>query len=474
MTRQHPSQEDRDESAPGLQAGKHSPKGGDVLPRGLTHAFWFATFNAFSFQIVLGSPMILYARSLEAGAAVLGLIAGMMPLLVIFQIPAAPYVERVGYRKFVYGGWSIRVMIIGLMSLLPLLSPWLNPSSTLGLLLAALFGFNLSRGISSCGWLPWITALVPASIRGRYLAVDTAFVNSASFAVCLLSAFALGSNPPPWRFAALFAFSAAMGAISLSFLKRIPDVAPPREDRGSGQPVPWGAIAGFSPFRRLLWFAVAWSFVFGGVMVFGVAWMKHSGVFSEQTILLLSSFSFVGGFGSLLLLGERLDRLGSRPVLLFAQTLTGLMLCGWTAMAGGLIPASLGSVALLMAVAGLCGAVVQMANTRMVMAIAPAMGRSHFFALFSVVSNVSLGIAPVAWGLFIDVFGARRLSSLGLEWNSYSSFFAAAATTLLAAVFLCNRLEEPQTSSMQRLLKDVLIESPQRFVLRLWGRGSAP
>src|SRR6266550_94300 len=109
------------------------------FPPGLHNAFLFATFNALSFQVVLGSPMILYAKSLGASATVLGVIAGMMPLLVIFQIPAASHINRVGYRRFVLGGWSIRVFFIFAMALVPLLGAFLNPANCLSLLLALLF-----------------------------------------------------------------------------------------------------------------------------------------------------------------------------------------------------------------------------------------------------------------------------------------------------------------------------------------------
>ena len=119
-------------------------------------------------QVVLASPMILYAKTLGASATVLGIIAGMMPLLVIFQIPAAQYVPRVGYKRFVYAGWGARVLFIFAMALVPLLV-FLDPATRLALMLMLLFAFNLSRGISSCAWLPWITSLVPVSIRGRYL-----------------------------------------------------------------------------------------------------------------------------------------------------------------------------------------------------------------------------------------------------------------------------------------------------------------
>src|SRR5437870_7117238 len=98
------------------------------FPTGMTNAFVFATFNALSFQIILGSPMVLYARSLGASATVLGIITGMMPLLVIFQIPAANYIGRVGYKKFVYAGWGTRVMFIFAIAVIPVLG-FLNNST---------------------------------------------------------------------------------------------------------------------------------------------------------------------------------------------------------------------------------------------------------------------------------------------------------------------------------------------------------
>src|SRR5258705_9745318 len=142
------------------------------FPAGLHNAFLFAAFNALSFQIVLSSPMVLYARTLGASATVLGIIAGMMPLLVIFQIPAANYIERVGFKRFVYAGWGTRVAFIFAMALVPLTGSFLDAKNRLALMMMLLFCFNLSRGISSCARLPWITFFGPASLRGDALAPD--------------------------------------------------------------------------------------------------------------------------------------------------------------------------------------------------------------------------------------------------------------------------------------------------------------
>ena len=128
-------------------------------------------------------------------------------------------------------------------------------------------------------------------------------------------------------------------------------------------------------------------------------------------------------------------------------------------------------VLLLQFLMGLLAALVQMSNTRLAMAIIPEMGRNHFFAIYSVVGNVTLGLAPIGWGLLIDAVGARSPIWLGLSWNRFTIFFAAAGIACLVTLALARRIEEPEAASMEKLLREILIESPQRFWLRFWPRG---
>ena len=441
------------------------------FPPGLDNAFLFAAFNALSFQIVLASPMILYAKSLGASATILGIVAGMMPLLVMFQIPAASHVNRIGYRRFVLAGWSTRVTFIFIIALVPLTGAFLAAANRLALLLALLFCFNLSRGISSCAWLPWITVLVPAALRGKYLVRDAAVQNVASFVTFLISAACLAGQTRPWQFAVLFAFSAIMGAVSLIFLKRIPDVPTPQEPTRPATRVPWLEMMRYAPFRKLLRTAVAWSVAYGGMTAFTVAFLKAQSNMAEGKILLVTSTAFLGGLSSFWLLESRLDRLGSKPVLGFSFTVWIAVLAGWLMLAGRVFPVALTNVLLLQFLMGLLAALVSMSNTRLAMAIIPAMGRNHFFAIYSVVNNAALGVAPIAWGLLIDAVGGRRAVWLGVEWNRFTIFFAAAGVAFAVAFALSRRLDEPEAASLEDLLREILIQSPQRFLLRLWPRG---
>ncbi len=415
--------------------------------------------------------MVLYAKSLGASATILGIVAGMMPLLVIAQIPAAGYIDRIGYKRFVYAGWGTRVLFIAGVALVPLTSSFLDANNRLALIIALLFCFNLSRGISSSAWLPWISELVPPDSRGRYLVRDAATVNLGCFVAFLISAALLSGETHGWQFSVIFGMSAAAGGISLIFLKRIPDAPVPEPVKASNARVPWMAMLQFGPFKRLLRAVVAWSVAYGGLAAFTVAYLRMEAGMSEGKILLITSVAFLGGLSSFAFLGQhRLDRLGSRPVLTFAFAVWLLVLGGWIALAGKAVNITLTLLLVLQFLMGLLASVVNMANSRLAMAIIPKMGRNHFFALYSVLSNVTLGLAPIAWGLLIDAIGNRQTTWLGLSWNSYTIFFAAASVAFCAALALARMLEEPEAASLEDLVRDILIESPQRLWLRFWPR----
>jgi len=442
----------------------------------LRHAYGFAVFNALSFQVVLGGPMVLYAKSLEANATLLGIVAGMMPLLTISQIPAAAHLDRVGYKRFVVSGWSARIVFAFLMALTPLAGPWIGRGGQLTLLLVLLLGFNLCRGIASSAWLPWITGLVPLEQRGRYLAGDQACSNGASLLCFLIVGSLLGAGgflpapAQPWQFALAFGFSGIMGVISLRFLRRMPDTpVPPHERSGTGR-VPWAAIASHPPFRRLLELNAVWSLAYGGLATFVIAFLKSGADLPDGSILILMAAQFLGGLGAYGFGGRRLDLHGSKPAFGFIMLAGFLVAAGWFLMASGVWRPRMALVLAFIVPLGLLNALHSAANNRLAMAIVPRMGRNHFFALFMVVWQVTLGLSPVLWGLLIDGVGDSRSQAIGLEWNRYSLFFGLVALSFVAAFKASLRLEEPQAAPVETLLRDLFLQEPRRIFTRALGR----
>ena len=74
--------------------------------------------------------------------------------------------------------------------------------------------------------------------------------------------------------------------------------------------------------------------------------------------------------------------------------------------------------------------------------------RGYFFALFSVLTNVMLGLSPIFWGILIDAVGSLGNPQRWLEWNRFTVFFAAVAIALLGTLYYVRRLEEPRPAEM--------------------------
>ena len=109
------------------------------FPKGVNYLFVFFFFNFLSVMIVMETPIFLYAESLGASATVTGLIAGLTPIMVIFQIPAADHVGRFGYKRSITVGWTLRLVFVLPLVAVPLLDGHINPQSQLALIIGALF-----------------------------------------------------------------------------------------------------------------------------------------------------------------------------------------------------------------------------------------------------------------------------------------------------------------------------------------------
>src|ERR1700734_2261494 len=84
----------------------------EPMPSDIHNVYIYEVFNTASWSVVLGTPMLLFFQHLNASATVLAIAACLAPVLSILQLPAAYYVERVGYRRFVLSGWTLRSIIV--------------------------------------------------------------------------------------------------------------------------------------------------------------------------------------------------------------------------------------------------------------------------------------------------------------------------------------------------------------------------
>ena len=426
----------------------------------------FFFFNFVSCMIVMDSPIFLYAESLGASATVMGLIAGLTPLMVVFQIPAANHVNQFGYKRFITTGWAIRLVFVLPLIAVPLLDGRINPQSQLAIVIGALFCFNLVRGIASTGWFPWITGLIPENVRGKYLTWENASNNIGSLVSLLLTAFYLGANPGSHQFAVLFTFSLLAGMVSLWFINRVPDAPVSEENSGKKQPMPWGEILKHKPYRRLLRISFTWAVVMGGLMAFVVKFLKGPGAMADDRVLYASAVKFVGGLATLWFLHSRLDRLGSRSLMVLGLVMWALVFGVWAGMSGKRLPVQFEWICALSLVMGFAFCTFNMCLTKLAMATVPERGKSHFFALYSVVGSLAVGVFPILWGILIDALVGVRVNWLGLEWNQFSIYFTALIGVLLVLLVLVLQFREEHAADLNEMLRDFIRHNPLRDWMR--------
>ena len=433
-------------------------------PKGSFNIHWFGIFNAISFQIILGAPIILYAKSIGASSTVLGIIASFTPLMTVFQLPAAQFLGRYGYKQFVLMGWSMRTLFIFLITGIPL-AGFLDNTTKLAVMLASLFVFNLLRGISTAAWMPWITALIPEEIRGRFLSVDQMFLTLGCLLALIASAVVMTGRVEPWEYALVFLMSAVGATLSLNFIRRIPDVAASETVRKSSELVPWGNILAYPPFRELLKFNVLFMAVIGSLGVFTIEYLREFPKFDVSVVLYLSGISFIGALVSLPFSGRLVDEAGSKPVMTGALALFSVTILGWFLVAAGVLPCSLWVIGTLNFLSGVAGANFNLANVRIIMATMPEMGRNHFFALFTVITSLGLGAAPIVWGVSLDFIGTYEAVTGAFHWRRHSIYFLALFVLNIIAMTFIRRLHETRGGEAPSLVYARL-----RRAGRLWHR----
>lgn len=438
------------------------------LPKGIANAYWFQAFNAVSWQICNGSPLILFARELGASATALGMLAGLPPILTIMQIPASRYAADYGYKRLMLTGWSARVCVLVLLSLLPLAVGLLPRDSVVTLLLGIMFFFNLLRGLATCAWMPWITAIVPQSVRGLYLSRDRAFINLASVVTLLVSGAAMSGHATMPGFALVFFLSFAGGAASLTFLKRIPEPAPADPHGPVAENVNWRHVLRNGPFLRLLAFGAMVQLALSAHGTFVLVFLREEIAFGDGTILWIGAASNLLGMLALRMLGRHADRLGSRPYLGLVLAWWMVAIPTWFLIAAGAF-ASPARVAIgLMVAGGYMGACFDLALTRLLMnTVAGRAGQARYFALYAVVVSTIIGLLPVCWGIGLDALRNLHALFAGLEWNRYMVFFAAETFSLLGILAILLRVREPHGKSPAYMVQQIFVGMPSRGIAQL-------
>lgn len=388
-----------------------------------------------------GTPILVYAKFLDASSTLLGLIAALSPLMTIFQLPAARRLHRYGYRRFALIGWSMRTVLILLIAATPITHFPDNRLRLIGLIVLLLF-LNVARGFFSAAWMPWMAQLIPDAVRGRFLSINRFFMYTGSLIFLLVTPLVISATADPWEYSLVFLIAAVGGIVTVGFVKRTPDITSGETTRPSSENVPWREMFAHAPFRKLLAFNLIYVTVAGSLGVFTVEYLHDFSGFGVRRMLYVSAFFFMGALLVLPLSGSAMDVTGSKPLMRVATVMFAVVIATWILIAASVLPCSVPLVATLNFLAGAASANFNLANVRITMSTTPARGRNHFFALFTVVRSLGFGGATVAWGIVLDALGSYEAVTGAFHWTRHSIYFLALLVVNALAFAYVPRLHE--------------------------------
>ncbi|MCW1970151.1 MAG: hypothetical protein KIH69_018730, partial [Anaerolineae bacterium] len=331
---------------------------------------------------------------------------------------------------------------------IPILAQWISRDWAVGLLVACMITFNFVRGFGAGTWLPLMTALVPRSLRGDYLSRERLYSAIASVSALGLSGFILARNDANGQhsliaYAILFALSFITGAISLHFLRLVPDLT------GAGNEAPvtaanaaalevlrWRDLVRDGDFQRFAVFGVLMQFVLAASNTFSIVFAREEIGLQDGTLVLLSAGASIASMLGLFYIRPRLDQTGSKPFMRAILLCWGAYYVLWLLMAFKIITFGAVLVPLMLIANGFFISVFEAPSTRLQMnTFGDRAGGPQYFAMYSVFINVSAGFTPMIWGAILDLLRGGVLSR-------YTYFFAAELALLGLVALLLRRVRE--------------------------------
>jgi MFS family permease len=291
----------------------------------------------------------------------------------------------------------------------------------------------------------------------------------ASLGTIIVSTIYLRPPEAKHAYGLLFLGSFAAILLSLLFLRRIPDVPVPASPSSGGN-VPYKEMLFHPPFFKLMVYNAALLFSLAGAGVIWIPLLRDNYAATDSLILGMVAFwnavlaTALWGFGHLV------DRVGSRPLLGLATMTFVVHLSLWCSVAAHVLPFNLLAIVLIQSTSAIASAAFNLANTRLVMVSVPAMGRSHFFALYTVVTSLVSGIFPICWGMGLDALAGWGGAWSRWQWNQYSILYAAMVAIMLVALVLRNRVTEARAMTTDAFLRELLVKTPSRAISRLLPR----
>ncbi|QQO09263.1 MFS transporter [Breznakiella homolactica] len=274
----------------------------------------FNFFNSFSYALLAGNIITLYALRLNASSTLVGALSAMIYCSFFFMPLGKALLKKFPIVPVFATAWLLRAVSMVPVVFAPIAVRTGRHDIAMGLMLAGVMGFHMCRGIGTIGNNPVLHSLAAGPDRGSYITLIQ-IINSgvsmfSGFALALL----LGRNPPLGLYSIIFSVGIASGIFGALLLYKIPEP----ENSSDGGKVNFFQVSKEAlsepSFRQFVIIFFTISFVASIARTFIVVYSRE--VFF-QTDGMVSLYTVFGGLGALmmgLIIKFLVDRVGAKPL----------------------------------------------------------------------------------------------------------------------------------------------------------------
>jgi MFS family permease len=419
----------------------------------------FGFFNATTWMIGLGTPLVLLAGQLGASSLEVGIIYAFVFLLLPLQILATSTLPRFGYKRQLMAAWGAR----GLFLLFPLWLAFLAPEEParwmVYLLIGSTFCFALFRALGSCAVMPLVYAILPERIRGRYFSTDQAVTGISGILTLVLCSLLFRFLPIYDAFFWQYTYAVVGVFLTLYYLGKVKDPPPPEETslREITTETPRVCISP-SPFRQYLLFMLTSAAVGTAFVPLQAYYLKVEANLGIDRILFYTAIQYMGAILGTLIIRNRIDRVGVKPVFRFALLTGACIATYWFFLITG-TEWLLGFLPLAYFAFGIQSSQWITAHLKYMPRVCDDRKQALHVSVHSSVIGIIGGLAPIFWGFMVKL----PSSNPGVRLDLFAVYFLCLLAVHLTLFFYTGKLTS-QYRERPPLLAGGTLLRPMRFM----------
>ena len=417
----------------------------------------FGFFNALTWQVGIGTPMVLFAEQLGATPLQVGLAYSFVFTLTPIQILSTALLPRFGFRKVMLSGWGTRSVFLSV----PLVLGFLALRGTSGWMVHALvwsvFLFSFCRSVGAAAFVPWMYALLPEGARGKYFSSDQ-FVSGIGGVGTLLACSLLFALLPVYP-ALIVMYTIALTGSTLSYfaLARLPDTEKPSA-------ISLGSVLRDTPrhmfsatiFRTYLWLAVVYAVISTPLSPFSAYYLKVVPQLPAWQIMLFEVCRFLGVIAVAAFMRPRVDHHGAKPFLMISVGLHIALAVYWWLFLRGAWQV-LWPIYLVYFTAGIAASAWGAANLGFLPKVTPESQRTLMVSIHSAVTACIGGFSPIIWGLFL-----KAGEGSAIDTDTFQLFFVSVFVLGLLLMWRLSKLVEEAGAGSEALFIGSAVLRPLR------------